>query len=250
MKRFLFVLPVVVCCFSHDHVSAQQNPNGVLPLSTVDQPFLFLIRDPVVHRELKLTPQQQKSIDALNDRLDAGMWSRRNKPLEVAEKTVARITRETQQQLRDLLQPEQLVRLGQIEYWVLGLKSLGRQDIAAKLELDATQVTEIRRVLKAAQQEVQSLQKQLQDGGDAAALNERFREVQKEQQTKIVAILEEPQKQRWIAMLGARPDLSKLGRIKFKAPELASGSGWVNSVPLTLDKLKGKVVALHFYAFA
>ena len=33
------------------------------------------------------------------------------------------------------------------------------------------------------------------------------------------------------------------------APELADVTSWINSEPLTLAKLKGKVVAVHFYAF-
>jgi hypothetical protein len=44
--------------------------------------------------------------------------------------------------------------------------------------------------------------------------------------------------------------VSKLGRVKFKAPELKGGDSWINSPPLSLRQLKGKVVALHFYAFA
>jgi hypothetical protein len=35
-----------------------------------------------------------------------------------------------------------------------------------------------------------------------------------------------------------------------KVPDFDSASKWVHSEPLTLEKLKGKVVALHFYAFA
>lgn len=34
-----------------------------------------------------------------------------------------------------------------------------------------------------------------------------------------------------------------------KAPEFADISEWVNSSPLTMAKLKGKVVVVHFLAF-
>jgi hypothetical protein len=34
-----------------------------------------------------------------------------------------------------------------------------------------------------------------------------------------------------------------------KAPEFADITAWVNSPPLTMAKLKGKVVVVHFLAF-
>ena len=52
-----------------------------------------------------------------------------------------------------------------------------------------------------------------------------------------------------LALIGPRFDPSALGRVSFKAPELASGDEWINSDALKLADLRGKVVALHFYAF-
>jgi hypothetical protein len=37
--------------------------------------------------------------------------------------------------------------------------------------------------------------------------------------------------------------------MRIAAPELRDVTEWVNSPPLQLAKLKGKVVALHFWAF-
>jgi thiol-disulfide isomerase/thioredoxin len=45
-------------------------------------------------------------------------------------------------------------------------------------------------------------------------------------------------------------DLTRLGRARFKAPELVDSGEWLNSEkPVTLASLAGKVVVLHFYAF-
>ena len=140
--------------------------------------------------------------------------------------------------------------LRQIELWVLGMKSLLRNDVAAKMKLEPQQRTEIRDVITTAQQGMVDLRKQLNAGGDADELNKQFRKLQVDQQQDTIALLTPEQKQEWVALLGKRIDLTKLGRIKFKAPELQSGAGWVNSEPLTMEQLKGKVVALHFYAFA
>ena len=51
-------------------------------------------------------------------------------------------------------------------------------------------------------------------------------------------------------MLGPKIDVAKLGRVRFNAPEIAGENVWINSAPLTIEKLKGKVIALHFFAFA
>jgi hypothetical protein len=40
-----------------------------------------------------------------------------------------------------------------------------------------------------------------------------------------------------------------LGFVKFKAPELDGKDGWLNSEPLTMAQLRGRVVALHFWTF-
>ena len=71
-----------------------------------------------------------------------------------------------------------------------------------------------------------------------------------EEQEQILEILKPAQQRQWVAMLGPRIELKKLGQVRFKAPDFSKSGKWVNSPPLTLDKLKGKVVALHFYAFA
>ena len=257
MRRALYFLLLTGALLTPGRLRAQQNANGVLPLNTTDQPYLFLVRDPVVHQDLKLTEQQRRGVMELNDKLDAAMWSMRNKTPEHIIKTLNELTATTQSRLAGLLSKDQNDRIGQIELWVLGMKALLRSDVADRLGLDPGQRGEIRDIVTTTQQEIAKLQQQLQDGGDAAALNEKFREVQVDEQTQIIAALSTAQQQQWVALLGKRIDVSQLGRVKFKAPELQfkapelhAGSGWVNSEPLTMEKLKGKVVALHFYAFA
>jgi hypothetical protein len=38
-------------------------------------------------------------------------------------------------------------------------------------------------------------------------------------------------------------------RMRIAAPELRDVTEWVNTTPMQLGKLKGKVVVLHFWAF-
>jgi len=229
---------------------AQSNPNGVVPLHTSDQPYLFLVRDPVVHADLQLSTADLQELNAFNDQIDMEMWSMRNKGPDTVNQTVPRLISTTRRKLASLLTNEQNARIAQIELWVLGMRSLLRDDVAAQMNIDSAQQTSIRQIILETRKKIAELQKALNEGGDADALNRQYREAQVRQQEDIVAILSDEQKQSWVALLGKRIDVSKLGRIKFKAPEIISAAGWVNSEPLTLEKLKGKVVALHFYAFA
>ena len=229
---------------------AQQNPNGIIPLGNVDQPFLLLMRDPVVHDDLKLNDSQRQQLQAINDEIDMAMWSMRNKGPDHIEKTTIESINNTKRKLRSVLTREQKLRSLQIELWVLGMKSLLRDKVAEKVDLSTDQRSEIQQIIQASQRSMADLRQQLNNGGDAVELNKQYRDLQLKQQQDVIALLSDEQKKAWVAVLGDRIDVSKLGRIKFKAPEIIDAAGWVNSEPLSLRQLKGKVVALHFYAFA
>jgi len=57
------------------------------------------------------------------------------------------------------------------------------------------------------------------------------------------------QQQRWLALRGRDIDLKKLEPLIAMAPELRDVQTWINSEPLSLERLRGQVVALHFWTF-
>jgi Spy/CpxP family protein refolding chaperone len=229
---------------------AQQNPNGQIPVTAIPRPHLFLIRDPIVHKELNLITRQQQALDALNDASDASIWSMRNKPAAEADKMMREVVAESQSELSSLLTPDQLSRLRQIELWTLGPKAFMRDDLLTELELSENQTTELRDIVVKTQEEVAALAKQLQSGETRDSLDKQVRDLRTKEQKQIVAVLTREQQKQWLSLLGRRIDVSKLGRVRFRAPDIDSQGQWLNSEPLTLRQLKGKVVALHFYAFA
>jgi hypothetical protein len=229
---------------------AQQNPHGQLPVTTLAQPYLFLIRDPLVHDDLGLNAQQRQAVDALNEKLDDALWSMRNKSAEHIEQTVRTSTATAQSQLSSILTLDQQRRLTQIEMWTLGMKAFARDDLPNTLGLSEDQLKKIREILTKTQVGMDDLGKRLQSGEARESLEKQAQALRSDEQEQIVAALTRRQQQQWLALLGERIDVSKLGRVKFKAPELDGRDGWINSPPLTLRQLKGKVVALHFYAFA
>jgi len=245
-KRWLLVF-LFACTASS--FAQHQNPNGVFPLATTNEPYLFLVRDPIVHKDLELSEEQQAKLTAVNDKADRLMWTMRNKQPQQLVKIMEQATKETKTSLKQFLNKQQYRRILEIELWVLGMKGLMRDNIAKYLKLESQQRDDIKQILVDAAKTKADLQQKLNNGGNADELNQKFRDVQTNEQKDIVALLTEDQKQKWIKALGKQVDTNQLGRIKFKAPEITSDNGWVNSDPLSMEQLKGKVVALHFYAF-
>jgi hypothetical protein len=64
-----------------------------------------------------------------------------------------------------------------------------------------------------------------------------------------MAEVDADQKRRLTALLGPTFEPATLGQVSFKAPELSETGVWFNTDSLQLSELRGKVVALHFWAF-
>jgi hypothetical protein len=251
MKATLSVVLVTTSLLPAVQVAvAQHNPHGQLPVTSLDRPYLLLIRDPVVHDDLKLSAQQRAAVKSLNGELDGELWSMRNKSAEHIAETMQRATATARARLSSVLSREQQQRLAQIELWTLGTRAFLRDELPQKLGLSADQRQKVRAAVTKTQEAINDLSKQLPTGGSREALEKEALTLRTDEQRQILAALSREQQQQWIALLGERIDVSKLGRVKFKAPELHGRESWVNSPPLTLRQLKGKVVALHFYAFA
>ena len=229
---------------------AQQNPHGQLPVSSVAQPYLFLIRDPLVHDDLGLSARQRNALAALNDELDDTWLSTRNKSPQESDETNRNATAKAKSRVSSVLTPEQKHRLWQIEMWTLGTRAFMRYDLPEKLELSEDKLKIIRGTVTNTEKAANDLRKQLQTGKSRQALEKKWRELKADEQKRILAALTNRQQKKWADLLGEPIDVSKLGHVKFKAPELRSRDAWINSTVLTLKQLEGKVVALHFYAFA
>lgn len=229
--------------------AAQQNPNGQLPVTTAPQPYLFLIRDPLVLSDLQISNQQRVAIQALNNELDPILWSMRNKGSEHTEKAMKEATATAKNRLSSILNRNQQQRLGQIELWTIGTKAFLGDELPTRLQLSEAQRQQIRERVTETQQAVAELTKEVQNGGDATSAEKKANKLGADLQREILAKLSDRQQQKWIDLLGPRIDLSALGHVTFKAPDLTEEPDWINSPPLTSDQLHGKVVALHFYAF-
>jgi len=239
------LLGAVLLC---NGVFAQQNPNGQLPIATAAEPYVFLIRDPLVLADLRVTATHRDAIQALNDELDPALWAMRNKGADGAASQMRQSAAIARQRMASILDRDQQRRLGQIELWTAGTRAFLGDDLPTRLRLSESQRQTIRERVTETQEAIQALAGQLQKGGDVQAAEKQAAQLQADLQREILAKLSDQQKQEWMDLLGPRIDLSALGHITFAAPKLTDEPDWINSPPLSSDQLHGKVVALHFYA--
>lgn len=66
---------------------------------------------------------------------------------------------------------------------------------------------------------------------------------------RVQAILSPAQRSVLASLVGRPFDFSGLRQIACEAPELVGVTEWLNSEPVTLRQLRGKVIVVHFYAF-
>ena len=69
------------------------------------------------------------------------------------------------------------------------------------------------------------------------------------QRKKVVALLTDAQKRQFQKLAGDSYDFGHVPQRFARAPEVRGVDDWINSAPLSLAELRGKVVALHFFTF-
>jgi peroxiredoxin len=215
---------------------------------TGNDPYWVLLHEPSVVQELKLTSTQLKSYQTLLDDLDLRFFPLRNKPQKEAIASAGEIVAEVRQKLKTLLQPAQNKRLSEIMLRKIGTSALLRDDVASRLRFTDPQRKRLKEIIDETQTSVSALEKELAEGKPRETIEKKFTELKKEEHKRIQEVLIPEQRTAWKDSLGANFELSKLGQPAFKAPELVDTGEWINSPPLKLENLRGKVVVLHFYA--
>lgn len=220
----------------------QQNPHGQVTTTSFPEPFLVLVRDPVVHGWLGLNATQRKAVQETCDRADLPLWSVRLQPAERQSAEWQSQTAAARSRLVPLLTATQKKRLEQIELHVRGAKALLDPAVGERLGVSEEQRTKLGDVIEEYRKKSESL------GTDESAAKQR-QAWSTERQQKFDSILTRDQRTRLVALFGESIDTNRLGRVKFRAPPIDGSGPWLNSPPQTLESLRGKVVAVHFFAF-
>ena len=244
MRNLVFVTLAVLAI---GQPAVAQNVTGY---GSMPDPTLFLLREPAIHQALRLSDQQKRELIAFNDRYDGTLLSTRNQPGDVSQPKLSQVFQKTREHVVASFSPAQQQRLRQIMYRLRGISFVLLPSPKSKLELSEEQVATIETAVKDSLKKISDVQSPTFQGKEAFEETQRVvMAARKEEYETILNTLSAVQKQTLNELVGPNFNTSLLGKVSFKAPDLLGGTEWINSTPLTLEELKGKVVALHFWAF-
>ena len=209
--------------------------DGIIP-----HPATVLLRNESVGRELRLDVEERAVVRRAVDEVDLALWRLRDRARGERARESRPLLARLEGNLSRTLTSRQLGRFNQILLQAQGMSSLLVDEVARRLLLTSRQTEQIRTALDAL-------------GAELAHARQRdppsARRIQAEVERNIVALLHSRQRQKLLALMGEGFDLSRIRNIACPAPALRGVTTWLNSEPLTLDDLRGKVIVVHFYTF-
>ncbi|QEF99978.1 Thiol-disulfide oxidoreductase YkuV [Stieleria maiorica] len=234
---FLSVLPCAA--------SAQTPPPETQPV------LLQMVRDDAVHQELDLSEDQIRQVFAALEPIDGPWFRARILPAQERIEAISQLTDQLNDALTRFLDSKQLERLDQLQNQALGTRMIVRDKTATALGLSQQERDALYRVFTETDEAVADVQKQLQSQQLTSAEAAKIINTAKADEKKaVVDALTNQQKRTLSALTGPSFDFSAVKRIYPSAPELTDdGATWLQGSPIQLGDLKGKVVAVHFYAF-
>lgn len=258
-RHIASILCGCVCLFwIGDHVAAQTglaNRSGVANVDLgphadlIPQYLLGLVHAPETHAELSLTEDQVSDLETLFAEIDLKWFPARN--LGTAENR--RIVLELESRVREWFaqntSSEQQARLNQLELFAQGNRMLLRPDVGKRIGLTAGQQAGVAKLAAATDEAQRKLSRTQFGDANIPTYQANVQAAAKAEQTALAKIMQPDMRTKLGKLLSEPFDTTKLSRIYAMAPEFASSSKWINSSPLTMESLRGKVVVVHFYAF-
>jgi hypothetical protein len=168
-----------------------------------------LVGNSSVQAELKLDDQQKEKAKECAEKARSEGQEMRQK-LEGLEGEELRTKRqELMKELNEthikaigeFLKPEQVARLKQIRYQVMGAMAFNDPDIAKKLNLSDSQKGDIRSIVQESMSQMGELRQQFQDDREGAM--KKMAEIRKETLEKAASKLNDEQQKTWKELVGA-----------------------------------------------
>lgn len=233
--------------------AAATQPAAPLPFNPaiyVPQVILPLLHTPQVQAELGIEGAKLGQLEQLFATVDGDWWRARNLPPAEQRPATAKVEKAVKAWLTGALARDKLLRLADLERRAQGGRVLLREDVAEVVGLEPAQSEKLLAAARATESAAAALGRVFQSGGGQGDLEKAALQAARERELKLPGdLLSKEQQQRWRELAGAPFDTVTLDRIYPMAPELAPSATWINSKPLSLADLRGKVVILHFYAF-
>jgi len=183
-----------------------------------------LVRSPMVQQELKLQTEQRRVIEKLVRSVEYPLFQLRDWSPDQKRDRCEELSKQVETGLRQTLSNLQQKRLSEIVLRAQGYAALLAPDRVEQLKLTPEQV--------------QNLRKSLTDAKASKSLDEQVQRILKPEQLSELTRL-----------VGAPFAVEQIKPIACRAPELQDVERWINSPPLTMKKLEGQVVAVHYWAF-
>ena len=229
---------------------AEQKQRQAGGIETVN-PGVFLLRDPLVQAELQLSSAQKSAAADLSAEFNESIWRFRDASAdsEVATREARLLNAAIEPRLGKLLEARQQERLAGIVLQVQGPSALELAAMVDKLSLSREQQAKISKLLSTARASAAKLSAGTTGTNAVSESSRPLEKLQGDLQRDLMEVLTAEQRDRWRELRGKAIELSKLRPLTAQAPELRGVTDWINSEPLTIKELRGKVVALHFWTF-
>lgn len=215
----------------------------------VPQYLLGLVHAPEVHKELELNAEQIKKLEALLANVDQTWFPSRilpdGKRRSVTDELEARVWK----WFDDETTTKQKLRLKQLEYYAQATRMLLRSDVASQLDLNTTQLQKLAVLARATDKCELVLARTTFGASELPAIKKRYEQATKAERDAVMTILSPEQRSKLKSLMGSPFDASTLKRVYAFAPEFVPADHWINTSPLSMKELRGKVVLIHFYAF-
>lgn len=213
--------------------------------------LLQMIRDDAVHRDLGLSEAQRQEIMQRLREVDGPWFRSRILPMDQQRQQVGELTAHVEKELTGILDSEQRRRLQELTRQALGTRMVFRDDVIKALGLSAANVEAFQETCQKTDKEAQAVQGQLQSGElNATAAQEKVEQIKRSERESLLSMLSKEQQNKIGSLTGAPFDFSQVLRTYPLAPEFTSeGATWIQGDPAKPQQLRGKVVAVHFYAF-
>ncbi|MCP5521218.1 MAG: redoxin domain-containing protein [Verrucomicrobiales bacterium] len=194
---------------------------------------LIALRSPELQRQLGVDPGQIERMAKVLDEVDLPLWQLRDLPPDQGNAKALPLFRRLCESLDSALLPDQLKQLDQIAFRLQGWQALQLPSVVDQLRLDGRQEQQYSEFL----------------AGAKALAGRSPREVSLAEFNWIQQVLTAGQRNQLKELLGAPIDFSRHRLLQVKAPEVVGVDHWINSAPLKLEDLRGKVVVVTFWTF-
>ncbi len=241
MQRSWFVCVVLLSALNPSQPAAAQP-------SPASDAYWTLLHEEAVVSDLALSARQRQDFQATLDALDLRLFPLRNRSAKEAGEGAEQIVADAKSQMAKVLNARQLARLDKLILRQLGIQALQQESVSKQLALTDKQRAAIDAAIQSAQSALSALQTNA-EGKSTEELSQAATKIKTTERDTALVALSETQTKTLTTLIATDFDLGRLGRTRFKVPELSGeSSGWRNSPPLSLVELRGKVVVVHFFA--